>query len=226
LAAVLGKRTVRAPITIHHGNLLSNGRGLCIATTRLIQENIGRGYDADDVAQILRKFYGAKEVVFLDRLRGEPTGHVDMFATFTSPDVVVIGKYSRESDPVNAAILDRNAERLAVVPAPCGPLDVVRVPMPPRMSSEIGFWPTYTNVAYANGTLLVPVCPGRDPEGKTVALGLYRRLLPDWTIVGIDVSSILIRGGGIHCVTASLPDLENVPGAATKVGPPSASLTN
>ncbi len=180
LASVLGALfqipTVRAPIAIQHGNLQSNGRGLCIATRRLLDDNAARGYDADDVTRILKRFYGAGEVVFLESLRGEPTGHVDMFATFPSPETVVVGQCSPGSDPANAAILDRNAARLAAVGPPYGPLKVVRVPMPPRLPSGDGpaRWPTYTNVVYANNTLLVPVYPGLDPAGGAFALSLYR----------------------------------------------------
>jgi agmatine/peptidylarginine deiminase len=210
LGALLEMRTVRAPIALHHGNLLSNGRGLCIATRKVLEENVGRGYDAGHVRRILRYFYGAKEVVFLEKLQGEPTGHVDMFATFTSPDTVVIGEYSPESDPLNAAILDRNAEQLASNGSPFGPLKVMRVPMPPRTASGAFFWPTYTNVAYANGKLLVPVYPGQDPRGEAVALSLYQDLLPEWTIVGIDAAAFQQLGGGIHCITLNLPSLGKI----------------
>ena len=207
----LGRRfempTVSVPLTIHHGNLLSNGRGLCIATEKLLEENVGRGYDADDVKRILGKFYGAMDVVFLESLRGEPTGHVDMFASFTSHDTVVIGEYLPAYDPENALILDRNAERLG------RQVKVVRIPMPPRVPSPSGtdFWPTYTNVAYANGMLLVPVFPGWEPQDESRALAVYRRLLPGWTIVEINAVPALRWWGGVHCMTMNLPSLGNSP---------------
>ena len=202
---------VRAPIALEHGNLLSNGQGLCITTQKLLEDNVARGYDAEDVTRVLKTCYGAKEVVFLETLRGETTGHVDMFATFPSPDTVVVGQCAAESDPVNAAILDRNAERLASLGAPCGPLNVVRIPMPKLWSADgLELWPTYTNVLYANDTLLVPVYPGLDMAAESTALALYRELLPGWTIVGIDAVPFLQRGGSIHCVTLNLASVGKV----------------
>ena len=211
LGALLRVRTVRAPFAMEHGNLLGNGRGLCITTQRLLDDNTAGGYDADDVTRMLKQVYGAKEVVFLERMQGEHTGHVDMFATFPSPDTIVIGRCSPESDPANAAILDRNAERLESLGSPCGPLKVVRVPMLPRIQGRDGLtvYPTYTNVLYANDTLLVPIYPALDPASDHSALTLYQKLLPDWTIVGIDIFPILELAGGIHCVTLNLPTIGN-----------------
>jgi agmatine/peptidylarginine deiminase len=209
LGRLLQLPTVRVPLSIQHGNLLSNGRGLCLVTQKIVAENAGRGYDADDVRRVLAKFYGATEVVFLETLEGEPTGHVDMFATWTSADTVVIGQYPPEYDPVNAAILDRNAQRLSRAASAGGPVKVVRVPMPPRVPSRSGMelWTTYTNVAYANGVLLLPVYPRWASEAEAVAVETYQRLLPDWTIVKINAVPVLRTGGSIHCVTMNLPCL-------------------
>ena len=198
---------IRAPLAIQHGNVLSNGAGLLITSRLVLRDNEARGYDADDVTRVLKQCYAAKEVVFLEPMRGEETGHVDMFVTFPSPDTVVVGEYPVSADPVNKEILDRNAQQLASLAAPLGPLNVVRIAMPPRFSLVPGHapWPTYTNVVYANGVLLVPICPGLDPRGEFEALGLYRRLLPDWQIVRVDALPLVLRGGSLHCVTMNLP---------------------
>jgi agmatine/peptidylarginine deiminase len=209
LGRLLQVPTVRVPLSIQHGNLLSNGRGLCLVTQRIVPENAGRGYDVDDVRRVLATFYGAREVVFLETLQGEPTGHVDMFATVTSTDTVVIGQYPPEYDPINAAILDRNADRVSRASSVGRPIKVVRVPMPPRVPSRSGMelWTTYTNVAYANGLLLVPVYPRWAPEAEAAAVDTYQRLLPDWTIARINAVPVLRMGGSLHCVTMNLPRL-------------------
>jgi agmatine/peptidylarginine deiminase len=206
LGALFGMPVVRAPVAVQQGNFLSNGRGLCIATRRLLYDNASRGYDAEDIARLLERFYGAEKVVFLEELKDEPTGHVDMFATFAAPDTVVVGRCAPGSDPENAAILDRNAERLASLRPPFGPLKVARIPMPPKVPSTEGWklWPSYTNVVYANNVLLLPVFPGLDPIGESSAFNLYRQLLPGWTIVPIDSDPLLELWGGIHCITVNL----------------------
>jgi agmatine/peptidylarginine deiminase len=198
---------VPAELCIEGGNLLSNGRGLCIATRQLLATNAEKS-DASAVREALRRCFGAEQTVILEALSGEPTGHVDMFATFVSANTVVVGQYDASSDPVNAEILDRNAQCLAQVHTPEGPLRVVRLPMP-RRDDQI--WRTYTNVVYANGMLLVPTYPGVDAQGCKLALNAYRRLLPGWKIVALDTARLAELGGAVHCVTLNLGPLKQIP---------------
>ncbi len=202
----LGARVVHAPITIQHGNLLSNGRGLCITTQLPLMQNRARGYTEEDVTRVFHEYYGAKRVLFLEGMLGERTGHVDMFAAFTAPDTVVVGQYAKESDPINAAILDRNAARLAALEPPYGPLRVVRIPMPRRPQFDNGdqWWPTHTNVVFGNGKLLVPIYPGLDPGVEATVMSVYRQLLPEREVIGIDAAPLLSGGGSLHCITANL----------------------
>ncbi len=201
LARHLKLPVVQVAMRIEGGNLLSNGRGLCIATTELIDVNADRGLTEDAASEVLRACFGATQTVFLEPLAGEMTGHVDMFATFTDANTVVVGSIRPEDDPENAAILERNAAKLAMVRTVRGALRVVRVPMPPHGD---GIWRTYTNVIYANGTLLVPVYPGVDEAGRQGALQTFARLLPGWRIVGIDARTICELGGALHCISMNL----------------------
>ena len=208
IGPVLGMPTVQVPLTIEGGNLLSNGRGLCLTTTKLRDANLARGYTEGRFRDLLRDAYGFAELVLLEPLHGEPTGHVDMFATFVAANVVVVGEYDPEIDPVNAAVLDRNAERLSAVWTPWGRLRVVRVPMPP---SGPDVWRTYTNVLYANGTLLVPSYPGITPHLESEALTTFQHLLPAWRIVPVDCNQLIALGGGVHCVTLNLSRIGRLP---------------
>jgi agmatine/peptidylarginine deiminase len=202
LTSVLGLNVAYAPISLEGGNLLSNGAGLCVTSEATLWHNAeAYRYSEADVSRILREYFGAEQVVYLEPLEGEPTAHVDLFIAFTDHDTIVVGECSREADPVNAEILDRNAQRLSEVKTACGPLRVFRVPMP-RVRD--GRWYTYTNLVYANGTVLVPVYPDLFPEHEPVVLNLYRRLLPGWNVVAIDCLPLVKKGGGLHCATMNL----------------------
>ncbi len=201
LARHLELPLVQVAMRIEGGNLLSNGQGLCIATEELLNVNAERGMTEDAAAEVLRSCFGTTQLVLLEPLVGEMTGHVDMFATFTAPDTVVVGSIAKATDPVNAAILDRNAARLAAVRTARGPLNVVRIPMAPHGD---GVWRTYTNVIYANGLLLVPIYPGLDDAGQRQAMQTYARLLPGWRIVGLDVRALCELGGALHCISMNL----------------------
>ncbi len=193
-----------AAISLCGGNLLSNGLGLVLTTQATVQENIPLGISRKEVIQQLKDRTGAEKVVVLERLVGEPTGHVDMFATFTAPDTVVVGQYSPDEDAENAAILDRNAKRLASIRTLVGPLRVERIPMGRK---DDGVWRTYTNCIYANSVLAVPYYRGGDPVRFQQALACYRRLLPQVRIAPINASGLIPEGGSLHCVSLNVVGL-------------------
>jgi agmatine/peptidylarginine deiminase len=201
VSRVLEIPVVSAPFFLEGGEVLSNGEGLCLVSAALVKKNLQVGYSESHITDTIKRLFGAKQIVFLEPLHDEPTGHIDWFATFTSSDTVVIGDY-REGDPVNARLLDEHAERLASVKTAKGQLKVVRIPMPPR--SERCFGGTYTNVVFVNGTLLVPSYPEVSGDLEREALEVFRQLLPDWKIVAIDCSEFMSRHGALHCAMANL----------------------
>jgi agmatine/peptidylarginine deiminase/tetratricopeptide (TPR) repeat protein len=211
LGRLMRLTSVRASMALDGGNLLTNGQGLCITTTQLLEMNQDLGYDESHVANTIKRVFGATQIVYLDRLDGEKTGHVDIFAAFTAADTVVVGDYSGV-DPVNAAILDRNAARLSKVVTASGPLRVERLPMPPRGRDHFGG--TYTNVVFANGVLLVPTYPDAPRDTEEQVLATYRRLLPAWDVIGIDSGALISFGGALRCAVLPLHRIRPVNGVA------------
>ena len=68
-----------------------------------------------------------------------------------------------------------------------------------------GYWRTYTNIVFANGVVLVPVYPDYCPDLDEEALAIYRRLLPDRQVVGIDCSGLIKMNGALRCITMNFP---------------------
>ncbi|MCS7304679.1 MAG: agmatine deiminase family protein [Thermoguttaceae bacterium] len=202
LAALFGVSLFALPMVLEGGNLLTNGHGLALTSQAAVIRHSGSTVSEASFRQLLSQHLGIDSLVILEPLAGEPTGHVDMFACFTGPDTVVVGQYDPREDPVNAAILDRNASVLAGCRTSAGPLRVVRIPMPPHRD---GIWRTYTNVIFANHCLLVPTYPTMDPAGSRRALELYRRILPGWKVIGVDTSRLITIGGGLRCVSLGIP---------------------
>jgi len=201
-ASTLGYEFSRAELSFEGGNLLTNGEGLCVTTNILLEQNVGRGYDERQIGNVLGKEFQFGYWTHLNQLEGEPTHHVDMFCTICAPNLAVVGSYKPDEDPTNAAILDDDAAALAKDTTKEGPMRVARIPMP---SHRDGNFRTYTNVVYANGTLLVPQYGDGDAELDKVALATYRKLLPDWEIVGIDCATMADKRGALHCITFNIP---------------------
>jgi len=198
----LGLPVIRVPIDVEGGNLLSNGQGVAVMTTAMLGRNAEMGFDPQLVMRILSDTLGFEQVVVLDRLEGEATGHVDLYASFTAPDAVVVAEIDPAEDPVNAAVLEKAARLLATVQTRIGPLRVHRVPMPLRRE---GKWRSYTNVVYLGGVLLLPSYRDVDPALEAEAAAVYRRLLPGWRIVPIDCSGPIEQAGALRCLTLNLP---------------------
>jgi agmatine/peptidylarginine deiminase len=185
LAEGLDLPIVRLALYLSRGNLIANGQGVAITTTGILDQNADLGWDEQIIRRTLRQALGIKELVILATLEGEPTGYVERFATFTSLDTVVVGQFDSQREATNAAILEESAKALAEVEVEPGKmLKVERIPMPPRRP---GVWRSYTPVAFLNDALLVPVYGGIDAAGREQALETYKRLLPNRTIVPIDM---------------------------------------
>ena len=193
--------TVDIPVHFQGGAVLNNGDGICLVSSDLLHRNHRLGTSPEQIISAICQYFGAEQVVVLDPLVGESTGHLDWFCTFTSPDTVVLGEYGPE-DPVNRDLLHEHARLLGDLDVPGGKLNVVRIPMPPRAKDYFGG--SYTNVIFANGVLVVPTWPEASMEVEQQALDLYRQLLPDWEIVTVPSRLLGLRGGGPHCCCMNL----------------------
>ncbi|MCA9118939.1 MAG: agmatine deiminase family protein [Planctomycetaceae bacterium] len=207
LAEQLHLPLLSTALKIDGGNLLSNGEGIIVATTSLIQCNVDLGWGKKEIYDRLLRLCNAKAIVLVEPLQGEPTTHVDMFAAFVSADTIVVGAYGDE-DEENSAILDRNATVLGHVETSSGPLRVVRIPMPRH---DDGIWRTHANVVFTNNSLLVPIYPDQDDRHTMEVMKTYRELLPTRRIIAIDAEKISERGGSLHCITMHLGPIDGFP---------------
>lgn len=192
---------VDIPLTHEGGNLLSNGAGLCLTSTTVLLKNASRGYDSRRIGQVLSEHFGVYQWAYLNPLSGEQTGHVDLFCTFVARDTVVVGEFDPSVDAINAEVLDRAAEILSKIEVGGKKLTVARVPTPAAVD---GKYRSYTNVVFANGAVLVPLYPEIDEQSDQRALAVYKELMPDREVVGIDISELSKLGGGLHCLTANV----------------------
>ena len=219
MAGLLNLPRRRAPLALEGGNLLSNGRGLALFTSALLDVNRMHGFDYDlpRVRALLSEYYGFSHPVALEPLLSHRTLHVDMFCTFTGPDEVVVGWVDPRRDPEGAAALDRNAALLDSLPTRAGRPRVSRIPMPPYDGRSCR---TYTNVIYANGRVLVPHYPDVDPGIEREAMATYAALLPGWDVVPIDCGDMIVGGGALRCLSAHVPWLYDHFGEVEATEPP------
>jgi len=219
-ADLTGERYHAVPWTMQGGNLLFNGKGMALTTERIFDDNHVRfktllpGTDPEVerremVIKEFRKECNLSQLVVLEPLRNEATRHVDMFAAFVAEDHVLVSQIARGGDPVNAAVLNRNAARLENVKLADGRrLKVTRIPTPPR---EGKFWSTFTNVIFANDLVLLPALSSDQNAYVERAVSVYRTVLPKHKVVVIDTSSLKKLEGSVHCMSINVPQFANLP---------------
>jgi agmatine/peptidylarginine deiminase len=189
-----GRPLVRAPLSVEGGNLLSDGSGRCLTTTLTLQAEQGTRTPSG-VARLLERYLGCRSLIVLPRLAGEPTGHVDMYATITGPGEVIVGRYDPLADPDNAALLEEvtaTLQRAGFV--------VRRVPMP---SNDDGKFRSYTNALAVNGVVMVPTYDD-DAEVEHHALSVFRAAYPGRRVVAIDARAIIELDGAVHCAAMTI----------------------
>jgi agmatine deiminase len=190
-----GTSAVRVPLIIEAGNLLSNGRGVCVATSQAIANDYFR-YSRRHVQRILRRHLGCQRLVVLPAIPGERTGHVDMFVALTGANSALVGQYRRRTNPKGARALDRAAYRLRKVG-----FRVTRIPMP---EVKKGVYRTYTNLLILNRTVLVPVYQ-QDRRWERRALTVLRSAFPGRHIVPIVSDELIEVEGALHCIGMNVP---------------------
>ncbi len=211
MASAYGFHYDHSQLTLEGGNLISNGRGVCISTNKVTEQNAFRGDNEQRIGELLHQHFHFERWIRLQPLDGEPTGHADMFFAMCAPNKCIVGLYTEEDDRVNAKLLDDNASILKGEDSGLKDADGKPVPMEVerlRMPSHAdGNWRSYTNVIYANGTLLVPQYPQTSPELDKVALETFRDAMPGWNVIGIDCEGLIAKRGALHCISRQVPQL-------------------
>ena len=219
-AEVTNARHHDVPWFLQGGNLISNGQGLSIATRRIFEENrclqdnqffwAGNTVEEDEehVRQRIMKFCNIKELVVLKPLEQEQTRHADMFATFLAPDLVLVAKIDSQLDPVNAGILNFNAEVLAKANVDGRPLRVERVWIPPRRGEH---WSAFTNIILTDRLVLIPTYHHDPPQYVQSAVQTYQRLLPHHHVATVDMTLMDKLGGSLHCLSCPIPFFAELP---------------
>ncbi|MEL6106682.1 MAG: agmatine deiminase family protein [Planctomycetota bacterium] len=205
-------RTVRW--TVQGGNLLFNGQGLGVTSERLFRDNAiqfpaqfrprnPREEARRMVSEEFKRACNLDQLVVLEPLRDEITQHVDMFLTFVAPDHAIVGWLHPARDPVNANILNRNAQRLSGVRVGSKPIRVTRVEFPTPQSRQ---WSSYTNVILANDLVLLPTFGSDPPALVAAARRVYQQALPGAVVKTVNLDSMKALQGSLHCLSMPLPD--------------------
>jgi len=222
MAEALNVPRIAVPMVLEGGSIDVNGAGTLLTTEScLLNPNRNPDLSREQIEAALREYLGVAHILWLgDGIEGDDTdGHVDDLTRFVDPTTVVTVV---ESDPADANYepLRENLARLrgmrlpdvadaASVRADAGsirhgnPLNVIELPMPPRVECDGQRLPaSYANFYIANSVVLLPFYGG---PTDAVAREVLQSCFPTREVIGIDCTDLVWGLGAFHCLTQQVP---------------------
>ena len=201
-----GLREFTSSLIAEGGGVSVDGDGT-ILTTLSCFPNANRNPDwtLDQIETELKDMLGGDKVIWLpgNLHERETDGHVDGIAAFLAPGLVLV----KGEGPVDHDWYDINLANIAALEgqtdAKGRPLTVIRVPDAAKYVTDSDrFCRSYVNSYICNGGLVMPKFGLREDD---MVREIYEEYLPDRHVVQVDIPSIAIGGGGIHCITQQEP---------------------
>lgn len=137
LVPELGLRTLRPPLILDGGNFAADSQGHCFTSTSTLIDNAGR---RDRVDEVMKTYFGCRDVTYLEPLPGPTIKHIDMFFRVASDGTYLLGEYRHVPEILSsrswyqeeaARRMDRNLKALAAASkARGGSVRILKAPMP------------------------------------------------------------------------------------------------
>jgi agmatine deiminase len=205
----IGSQAIATQLVLEGGAIEVDGHGTAMITeSSVLNQNRNPGMSKSEFEALLKPLLGLDKIIWLPGIRGRDItdGHIDFYARFARPGVVVA---SYEPDPAffdhtvtatNLDILrsetDADGNLLEVI--------VLENPQTIRPTFETNeFAAGYVNFYVVNGAVIVPEFGDALADDKTKSI--LQDLYPNRDIVQLNIDAIAAGGGGIHCTTQQQP---------------------
>lgn len=223
--AELERATYWTPdLILEGGSIDVDGQGTLLTTEEcLLNPNRNPDHSRSQIEAVLSDHLAVDKVIWLGLgvVDDETDGHVDNFARFVAPGVVVLTWTEDTDDPQyarSAAALeilqgakDAAGRQIEVVklhqPGPlfcteeeADGLDLVAGSRPRTAGDRLAG--SYVNFYVGNGIVVLPVF---DDVNDAAAVETYAKLFPDRTVLTVPGREVLLGGGNVHCITQQVP---------------------
>ncbi|MBN2038149.1 MAG: agmatine deiminase family protein [Chitinispirillaceae bacterium] len=181
------------PLRLTGGNHMADGYGIAASCDLVWNEN--PQYTRGQIDSLYRVYLGIDRFIVTEDINTDYIHHVDCFAKFLSPEVILIKQL-----PSSHENYDR-AERVAAVYAAAvnswgRPYTVVRIPTP---NDE-----PYTNSLILNNKIFVPILRSETDTRDAAALAVYRQAMPGYEVHPVRHS--WESTDALHCRTRGIAD--------------------
>jgi agmatine deiminase len=193
-------------LVMEGGSIDLNGAGLLLTTAAcLLNPNRNPSKTKAEIEQALGDYLGVRHFLWLgEGIEGDDTdGHIDDVTRFVSSSCVVTAMEPDRSDP-NHEPLRENLDALRAFRGEDNtPLEIIEVPMPPRVMKQNQRLPaSHLNFYIANTVVLMPAFGGASDQSASRILA---RCFPTRRLVAIDCRELVWGLGAFHCLTQQQP---------------------
>ena len=188
------------------GGVIVDGEGTVITSEScFLNTNRNPGWTRAEVEQELLRTLGASKLIWLpgNPDEKETNGHIDGFAQFVRPGVVLMETSYDLTNPWFDIMQDNINALRGQTDAKGRNIDMAFIEDAYGCkTSGQKFCTSYINSLLCNGGLIMPKY-GIDTDERVKAV--YQKLFPERRIVQISIDNIVTGGGGIHCITQQQP---------------------
>lgn len=205
----IGSQEMATQLILEGGAIEVDGHGTAMITeSSVLNRNRNPGMSKSQFEALLKPLLGLRKIIWLPGIRGRDItdGHIDFYARFIRPGVVVAGY---EPDPTffDHAVTKENLDILrSEMDADERQLEILVLENPKTIRPTLAtddFAAGYINFYVVNGAVIVPEFGDdlADSRAKSILQDLY----PERHIVQLNIDAIAAGGGGIHCTTQQQP---------------------
>lgn len=203
---------------------VTDGQGTLILTEESVMSEGRNGVvQKEAVEQLLKDYLNVKQIIWIEQgyYMDETNGDIDNMVRFVKPGEVVLTWTDDKNDPqyqISRAALqtleaatDANGNRLKIhkiqIPSPMYASDGESEGVDP-VNGLLPRYPgdrlvaSYVNFYIVNGAVILPTF---NDEQDAVAIKTFSELFPDHKIIPIYCRELLLGGGNIHSIVASIP---------------------
>lgn len=200
---------IATDLVLEGGGIEVDGAGTALVTEScLLNANRNPGLGKARCEAELSRLLGLKKIIWLPGIAGKDItdGHVDFYARFASPGVV-IAHMDLDPSSYDYGVTKRHLQILRdATDAQGRKLDVVTIAGPSFVREKYetdDFAAGYVNFYVCNGAVLVPQFGDRKSDGN--ARDILKDLFPKRDIIQLNIDGVAAGGGGIHCTTQQQP---------------------
>ncbi|WP_032116170.1 agmatine deiminase family protein [Candidatus Arsenophonus nilaparvatae] len=197
---------IKANINLEGGSIEVNGSGVGIFTeSAILNSDRNPNCTRQQIEYQLKTYLGLTDIIWLKGIKGYDItdGHIDFYARFINDNSIII---SLENDTYSFDYrVTREHQNSLIAMNKIKNITTLNTPQNVRVNRQRypEFAASYVNYYLCHQAVIIPQFG--DQNADSAAVEILTDCFPNHKIVPVNIDTIAIGGGGIHCVTQQQP---------------------